>query len=259
VRVVVFGDSIGFTLAYSLGVGSLPSKLHYSLKNEAHIGCGLPDSTPLRFKGVVTDPGSVCNDTKTPTPNAPFTSQPLPVQWETALAKYRPNVVVFLAGRWQVTDRLYDGAWTNILNPTFAANVKQQLESASDLFTSTGADVVFLTTPCVDETPPQPDGQPWPESDPARIAAYNALVRQVATEYPTTDSVVDLNALVCPGGKYTANFQGVTIRTSDGIHFTAQSGVALGRALMPSILSAGREHPARAHASSTGAATRPSG
>jgi hypothetical protein len=245
VRVVLFGDSTGFTLGWSLGSGSLPSKLHYSLHNEASIGCGLPDTTPLLFKGVVTDPGVKCSDTTTPEANAPAAKQPLPVQWESALAKFHPNVVVLLAGRWQVTDRLYGGAWTNITNPSFAANVKQQLESASQVFTSAGANVVFMTTPCVDEIPPQPDGQPWPESDPARIAAYNSLVRQVAAEHPSTDSVVDLDSLVCPGGQYAAKYQGVTIRTADGIHFTQQAGVVLGRALMPEILSSGRAQMAR--------------
>jgi hypothetical protein len=245
VSVLVFGDSTAFTLAYSLGAGLLPSKLHYSLQDEAHIGCGLPDNTPFRFKGVVYVPGSVCNSTTVPLPNTPLISQPLPVQWESTLAKYHPNVVVLLAGRWQVTDRLYGGEWTSIVNPTFAANAKQQLESASDIFTSAGANVVFMTTPCVNETP-QPDGQPWPESDPARLAEYNALVRQVAAEHPTTDSVVDLDALVCPGGNYSARYKGVTIRSPDGIHFTDQAGLVLGRALMPPILSAGREQIARA-------------
>ena len=37
----------------------------------------------------------------------------------------KPNVVVLLAGRWEVVDREYQGTWTNILHPTFAAYVKQ--------------------------------------------------------------------------------------------------------------------------------------
>ena len=50
----------------------------------------------------------------------------------------KPNVVVLLAGRWEVVDREYQGAWTNILSPTYAAYVKAQLEEASKLVTSTG-------------------------------------------------------------------------------------------------------------------------
>ena len=61
--------------------------------------------------------------------------------------------------------------------------------------------MVFLTAPCTNEGE-QPDGAPWPEDNPARLAVYNKLVRQVAAEHPQTDSVVDLNAAACPGGKY---------------------------------------------------------
>ena len=39
----------------------------------------------------------------------------------------------------------YQGNWTNILNPTFAAYVKSQLEQASKLVTAPGARMVFLT------------------------------------------------------------------------------------------------------------------
>ena len=260
VSVVVFGDSTAFTLAYSLGVGPLPSKLHYSLQDRGNIGCGLPQDMPYRSGGVVWQPTRVCSSsTTTPLPNTPLAQQPLPVQWERALTKYHPNVVVLLAGRWQVTDLLYDGGWTNILNPIIAADVKQELESASDLFTSAGANVVFLTTPCVAQQPLQPDGQPVPERDPARIAAYNALIRQVAAEHSTTDSVVDLDALVCPGGRFTATYKGTTIRTSDGIHFTDQAGLVLGRALMPPILSVGREQMARVRTAGSRADTRSGG
>jgi hypothetical protein len=259
VSVVVFGDSTAFTLAYTLGVGPLPSKLHYSLEDEGHIGCGLPQSIPYRENGVVYEPTPVCTSSTTPLPNTGLHNQPLMVQWEAALTKYHPNVVVLLAGRWQVQDFLYDGGWTNILNPIIAAKVKQELESASDLFTSAGANVVFLTSPCVAEQPLQPDGS-LGGRDPARIAAYNALIRQVAAEHPTTDSVVDLDALVCPGGRFTATYKGTTIRTSpDGIHFTDEAGLVLGPALMPPILSAGRQQMARVRTAGSRAARRSSG
>ena len=91
----------------------------------------------------------------------------------------KPNVAVLLAGRWEVVDREYQGAWTNILHPAYAAYVKQQLEAASQLVTATGARMVFLTAPCTNEGE-QPDGDPWPEDDPARLAAFNKLIHEVA-------------------------------------------------------------------------------
>ncbi len=243
VKVEVFGDSTALTLAWSLAAKSLGSKYGYTLENSGGIGCGLVEGPAVRFKGKVFPTQSSCNGT-TPPPGTPLKSQPWPVQWQADMAKFHPDVVVILSGRWEIADRVYNGQWTNILDPTFASYVKQQLEMASNLVTATGANVVFLTSPCTDEAT-QPDGAPWPESDPNRLATYNELVRQVAAEYPTTDSVVDLNAVACPKGKYTSMYKGIRIRTPEGIHFTEQAGLVLGPLLMPPIVTSGRAQLAR--------------
>ncbi len=194
--------------------------------------------------GVKSPNSPPCNGAA-PAPGTPPGLQPWPVQWKTEMSQFHPNVVVLLAGRWETVDREYDGAWTNILNPAFASYVKQQLEFASNLVTGTGANMVFLTAPCINESK-QPDGSPWPEADPARLAIYNGLVRQVAAEYPKTDSVVDLDRIVCPGGNYTPTYKGVTIRTADGVHFVLAATPPLGAALMPPIVASGRSQMARA-------------
>jgi lysophospholipase L1-like esterase len=128
--------------------------------------------------------------------------------------------------------------------------VRSQLELASRLVTTTGANLVFLTAPCTDEGE-QPDGQPWPEDDPARLAEYNKLVREVATLHPTTDSVVDLYAAACPGGKYTTTIDGVDVRRNDGVHFTPQGGVLLAKDIMPGIVAAGRAQMAASATTTT--------
>ena len=53
-----------------------------------------------------------------------------PALWKADIAKDHPNVVMILAGRWEVSNRTYDGHWTNIENPTYAAYVQRQLEYA---------------------------------------------------------------------------------------------------------------------------------
>ena len=99
--------------------------------------------------------------------------------------------------------------------------------------------MVFLTAPCTDEGE-QPDGDPWPEDNPARLAVYNKLVREVAAEHPTTDSTVDLFGAACPDKKFASKVGGVTIRDTDGVHFTAAGGVYLAPRIMPAIVAAGR-------------------
>jgi hypothetical protein len=253
VKVELFGDSSAFTLGYSLGVKKVSDKYHFTLQDKGNIGCGLVSGPSMRFEGDLYHPVSACNGSPA-SPGEPLSSQPLTDQWTADIAKNHPNVVVFLAGRWEIVDRLYNGVWTNILNPTFAAYVQQQLVAATNIFTSGGANVVFVTAPCADEAA-QPDGQPWPESDPARLAAYNTILREVAAENPTRDSVEDLSAVVCPGGAYSATYKGVTIRTTDGIHFTPVAGATLASALLPSILASGRAAIAHDHAGSSKGST----
>jgi hypothetical protein len=238
VKMVLLGDSTAFSLGWSLAAKALGSKYDYTLRDEGDLGCGVVNGPTVEVMGRVSPVNPECSGA-TPAPGTPLDKQPWPVQWQSAISKAHPNVVVLLAGRWEVVDRMYDGAWTNILNPAFAGYVKQQLEFASNLVTATGANMVLLTAPCIDESP-QPNGAPWPEDDPARLAIYNELVRQVAAEHPTTDSVVDLHAVVCPGGKFTPTYKGVTIRKTDGVHFTEQAGLVLAAALMPQIVATGR-------------------
>jgi len=249
VRVLMLGDSTALTLGEGLGTTQVMSKYDYSLSDLGILGCGVAFGPEVELMGERYTTTSVCDGTPY-SPSEPLKQQPYPYQWLSAMGVTRPNVVVLLAGRWEDVNREYDGQWTNILNPKFAAYVKQRLQAASELVTSAGVRMVFMTAPCTDEGE-QPDGAPWPEDNPARVDLYNHLVREVAAEFPITDSVVNLNGLVCPGGKYTSTFHGVTIRNTDGIHFTIQSGEVLAPYLMPAILAAGRAQAAAATTTTT--------
>ncbi len=93
-------------------------------------------------------------------------------------------MVVVLAGRWEVSDRLIDGHWLHIGQPAFDAAVKQSLEQAVQVGTSTGALMVLMTSPCFAPIE-QDNGQVWPEDGPTRLNDYNSIVRQVAAEHPS--------------------------------------------------------------------------
>jgi peptidoglycan/LPS O-acetylase OafA/YrhL len=239
VRVLLIGDSTATTLGEGLGEASVEHRYRDVLTDDGILGCGVAIGPEVEIMGVRAEPAPICRGAP-PAPGTPPDEQSLDNAWRHDMAVNHPNVVALLAGRWEVVDREYRGTWTNILHPAFAAYVKRQLEKASDLVTSAGPHIVFLTAPCTDEGE-QPNGAPWPEENPARLAEYNKLVRQVAAEHPQTDSVADLNAAACPGGHYTTTLDGVTVRTvSDGIHFTPAGGVVLAPSVMPEIVAAGR-------------------
>jgi peptidoglycan/LPS O-acetylase OafA/YrhL len=243
VRVLLIGDSTATTLGEGLGETAVEHRYNYVLTDDGILGCGVVVGPVVEIMGARDLVNSICRGT-TPAPGTPLDQRSLTDAWQHDITVSHPNVVALLAGRWEVVDREYRGQWTNILHPAFAAYVKHQLEVASDLINANGAHVVFLTAPCTDEGE-QPDGAPWPEENPARLAVYNKLLRQVAAEHPGTDSVANLNAAACPGGRYTATKGGVTIRTvSDGIHFTPAGGVVLAPYIMPEIVASGRAQAA---------------
>ena len=242
-RVLLFGDSVALTLGLGLSLPKEQYKYGYVLSDKGILGCGVVFGPEVELMGTLFDTPQACGGSGVE-PGGPTANEPWPNQWLSAIGQVKPNVVVLLAGRWEVVDREYQGTWTNILNPTYAAYVKSQLNSASQLVAASGAHMVFLTAPCTDEGE-QPDGAPWPEDNPARLAVYNKLVREVAAEHPRTDTAVNLFGAACPGGKFTGSVHGVAIRETDGVHFTLAGGEYVAPKIMPAIVAAGRAQMAR--------------
>jgi hypothetical protein len=182
-----------------------------TIENAGVEACGLAIGSLVREDGIVGPPGSGC-DSGTPA------TQQWPAQLQSLVASDQPQVVALLAGRWDIADRVYEGRWTNIFDPAFRNYLRQQLRLAVNIATASGARMDLLTAPCY-SSGEQPNGTPWPEDSAARLDAYNDLLYQVAAEDPSQATVVNLNAIVCPGGTFHSTLDGVTIRAPDGIHF----------------------------------------
>jgi peptidoglycan/LPS O-acetylase OafA/YrhL len=239
VKVLLVGDSVAETLGEGLGEASVQDKYDYILYDHAILGCGVADGTEVQVMGAVDSIVPACGGPPAPHDD-PSEVTPWATQWADEIALIHPNVVVEGAGRWEVVDRLYQGNWTNILHPQMAAYIKSQLEKAAAVANDAGVPMVFLTAPCTQE-PEQPDGDAWPEDNPARRDAYNRMIREIAAAHPRTVFVDDLDKAACPGGRYATTVHGVVIRTvNDGVHFTPQGGVFLAPALIPPIVAAGR-------------------
>jgi peptidoglycan/LPS O-acetylase OafA/YrhL len=207
-RVLITGDSTALTLGTALP--PVGDGWNTTIDEQGTIGCGVAIGPLVVDHGVFERPGAPCDST-TPV------DQQWPARLQALVAADRPNIVALLAGRWEVMDRAYDGRWTNILNPTFQRYVRSQLRLAVEIGAASGAHVVLMTAPCY-SSGEQPDGSPWPEDSPARIKAYNQQVNAVGAEFPSLVSVVDLNAMLCPDGKFASVIDGVTVRAPDGIH-----------------------------------------
>ncbi len=211
VPVLLEGDSTALTLGPAIVNEAAALHVGIQLIDDGVEGCGIAEGTELVDSGVIHQVSIQCN-----------TSAPATQQWPALLqgevAKYRPKVVVLLAGRWEVHDWINsDGSETNITDPTFAAYVKQQLQRFVAIASSQGAHVILMTAPYYDSGE-LPDGQPKPEDNPGRVDVYNRLVRQVAAATAAT-GLIDLNPIVCPGGRYTQSIGNIVVRAPDGVHF----------------------------------------
>jgi peptidoglycan/LPS O-acetylase OafA/YrhL len=248
--VLIVGDSTATTLGIALSTHEQPYDA--AIVNEGLLGCGLAEMSKAMTRSTVIAVPPGCN------PSAPASSQ-WPALWSSWITEHKPQVVAVLAGRWEVSTVDWDGRWTNIDNPAFARYVEQQLRLAVKVASSGGARVALLTAPCYDGGE-QPDGDPWPADSPARLATYNRLLAEAAVSSGGVASVVDLDALVCPGGSFAPSIDGVTVRAPDGVHFpyytvtASQSpdpdtvteveefGAWLAPRLWPKILAAGSAH-----------------
>ena len=115
---------------------------------------------------------------------------------------------------------------------------------------------MLLTAPCYN-TGEQPNGQPWPEDSPRRLAEYNSLVRQVGSTEPDT-TVVNFEAMACPAGRYQSHLDGVQVRY-DGVHFTLGGGAVFEPQLFPIVAQLGRADGRRCRASSANRGSDPAG
>ncbi|HVC69206.1 MAG TPA: acyltransferase family protein [Acidimicrobiales bacterium] len=226
--VLIVGDSTALTVAIGLD-GSAPA-YGVSSHDGGILGCGVTSGAEYQLKGVDAPMASQCTGS--------VSTEQWPQVWRGFIARWHPRVVMILAGRWEVSNRTYRGRWTDILDPLYAAYVKQQLEHGVAVAGSSGAHVVLMTAPCYDSGE-QPDGRAWPEDSRQRLSVYNALVRQVAARSPNT-AVLDFNAMACPGGRYDQYFGSTQVRLADGVHFAFDGGAAFASRIWPAIVALDR-------------------
>jgi peptidoglycan/LPS O-acetylase OafA/YrhL len=229
VKVLLVGDSTALTLG--IGLSEHQDSYDVQLLNGGIVGCGVTFGSEFQLQGIDAPMDRHCT--------SPGAVDAWPQVWARDIKGDSPNVVMILVGRWEVANRTYQGHWTNIENPAYATYVRDQLEFAARLAGSGGARVVLMTAPCYDSGE-QPNGDPWPEDSRDRLSIYNRIVRQVATAVPNT-SLLNFNAMACPGGHYEEYMDGSQVRQSDGVHFTFDGGDVFASNIWPVIVALGRE------------------
>lgn len=199
--VAVFGDSVAWTL-----MRYLPETPGLAFSDHTTIGCGIARGGPYRYVGQMLNQKPECDS--------------WPARWSERVKHERPDVVLLIVGRWEVVDRMNEGQWTHIGEPTYDAYLRAELNRALDILSSTGARVVVTTEP-YNRRAEKRDGSLYPEDDPDRTDDWNALLRN-AVKYRQNVTVLDLNRKLGPNGGYTNWIDGIRIR-SDGVHPTPEA------------------------------------
>lgn len=212
-RLLVTGDSTGLTLGLALSSPAVEARYGLTVDDAALIGCGVAISAQVDSHGRAAVPPPPCNPRTAP-------DRQWPALLQRQIAAFHPDVVLVAAGRWEVQSRRATptSRWTNISQPAGRSYVESQLRLAASIAASDGARVALATAPCF-SSGEQPNGTSWPEDQPSRLAAYNALIRTVASGMRPQAAVVDLDAMVCPAGKFVTTIDGTVVRAPDGVHY----------------------------------------
>ena len=218
VKVMVVGDSVAETLA--VGLNTPARQMGIDLLNEGTLGCGVVRGGPYEYFGATHPDLSECAT--------------WPQRWAGLIRTHDPDVVFMVVGRWEVMDRVHDGAWTRVGEPAFDAYLENELNTAVDVLTARGATVALATAPYYLRGE-RPDGGRWPEDDPTRVDAFNKLIRDVAARHLQSVAIVDLGGHTSIGGRYTPYIDGIEMRY-DGVHFTPLADRWLAPWLLPQLL-----------------------
>ena len=194
-KVSYFGDSLAWLdELYSNWIANA-----YAVKvaDAATPGCGIAGDGELSAStSGATDPPQAC------------------ASWyqrmKQALASEHPDVVVIELGYWESQSHLWNGSWVTLTDSSsYASAVENNLADLVALIKSYDAVPVLLTSPYYR------DG-----TSNAEVDAWNDIVDAVATS--TGSTVLDLRALIDRNDSYSDSVDGVTVRTSDGVHLTSQ-------------------------------------
>jgi peptidoglycan/LPS O-acetylase OafA/YrhL len=223
-RVLVVGDSVALTLAAGVDARVLGGRA--TVQSDAILGCGVVRVT--RFAGPLTHvPADDCRR--------------WPSRWRSAIERYDPDVAVLLVGAWEVFDVEVDGRRLPFGAPAHEALVRHELSRALEVLGAGRTEVVALTAPCFDHHDDAEFRHGSERNDPRRVAWVNRLLHDAVAARPSDARLVDLHAIVCPGGRYAADLRGAPLRADDGVHFDVEGVPLVWAKLLPDVLAAAQE------------------
>ncbi len=222
VRFLLLGDSLAASLDFGLKQQSV-RRFGVQIIDKSDLGCDL-DDLPAIVDGNLDQPESPCRTWRT--------------LWRGEVARYRPDVVGLLVGRWDITDHVDNGRVVHIGQPAWDAHLSAEIDQAVSILSDAGAKVVLFTMPDIDP-PESANGVHYPENGPTRVSEFNRILTDVAKKRGTVATVVDLQRQLDPQGTFHAVIDGIAVRWADGIHISEPGGIWLQPFILPTVAELG--------------------
>ena len=221
-KIDVFGDSTALRTAFGLpGWGMRTAKLSVVVA-ETRLGCSLGRGGVIDTFGRAQASGDECDA--------------WPQRWRAAIEKRRPDAAMIQIGPWDVSARKRPGrqAFEHVGQPDYDAFLKREMHLAVDILSSTGAQVLWLTSPVIDlqRTAVPRTTEPLPASDPIRMARLNELIAEIAAERPDVVQVIDLAAHLRGSDEGELD----PALRPDGVHLSEEASIELASWLGPKVL-----------------------
>ncbi len=220
-KILIAGDSVALTMHFYMDAAT-QSQAKWT--GAERLGCGVMRSGFV-IGGQRDDPNTRCDG--------------ITDLWRSRVNSAKPDLVVMVAGAWEVFDHVVDGKVVSPGTPAFDAQLRAQVQQAADILTSGGAPLVLLDVPCYGTDNHPGDAE---RSDPRRAAAVNAVYDAVAAHDPKV-TVLRWSRFLCPGGHFQAKIDGSLVR-SDGVHFTQAGAAIIWKWLTPRLVAEARAHRA---------------
>jgi peptidoglycan/LPS O-acetylase OafA/YrhL len=220
-RVMLVGDSVAGSL--SPGVARLENADRFVFFDATVPGCGLTSDTGERWVGEWQLPEDRC-------------LPPWRTRWAQHVATFDPDIVILPLSPHDAVDRRIGSREIAFDTDAGASLEQRDLRDAIRILSARGAKVVVLTTPYF--------RQPWRlPVDPNRSSFNNAWVdrmngnalRAVQASRGRA-SILDLNRLLDPEGRWTGSVNGVAVRAPDTIHLSDAGADFVAEWLMPQAL-----------------------
>ncbi len=196
--VLILGDSTALVLV--LEIRDLDRE-GWDVQSFSRLGCAITDGDTIDAgSSTPTGHGPECRDWRT--------------DWRAAVDDVQPDAVVVMVGAWEVLDHVVDGEALRFPTAAWSAHVRTAVRTAAGIAGGSGAPVALTSLPCMRQTPGSlvsADAR----NDPARVEAFNAIVREEVESRPDTH-LLDLASLLCPFGE-PLRIDGDDVRY-DGVH-----------------------------------------